>query len=101
MSNSPARAGVIQLTKTCARELGPYGINVNCIAPGRVVTEMTYINRTPKEAEQSIENRKKAAVLNRVGTPEDIANLTLFLASDESSSILPVPTLLLRKYAGK
>ncbi|MFC2067364.1 SDR family NAD(P)-dependent oxidoreductase [Chloroflexota bacterium] len=84
---SAAKAGVIQLTKTCARELGPYGINVNCIAPGRVVTEMTYINRTPEDVERSIESRKKASVLHRVGTPEDIANLAVFLASGESSFI--------------
>ncbi|MFC2065462.1 SDR family NAD(P)-dependent oxidoreductase [Chloroflexota bacterium] len=82
-----AKAGVVQLTKTCARELGPYGINVNAIAPGAFVTDIVYIGRTVEEAELRNENRKKAAALNRVGTPEDIANLALFLASDESSFI--------------
>ena len=82
-----AKAGVVQLTKTCARELGPYGINVNCIAPGRVMTEMNYIGRTPEEVERSMESRKKTVVLHRVGIPEDVANIALFLASDESSFI--------------
>jgi NAD(P)-dependent dehydrogenase (short-subunit alcohol dehydrogenase family) len=82
-----AKAGAIQVTKTCARELGPYGINVNAIAPGSVITEMTHMGRTPEEVEKIIENRKKAAALKRSGTVEDIANLALFLASDESSFI--------------
>ncbi len=82
-----AKAGVIQLTRACARELGPYGINVNAIAPGLIVTDFTYAGRTAKEAEDFIESGKKTAVLERVGAPKDIANAVLFLASDESSYI--------------
>jgi len=81
-----SKAGVIQLTKVCARELGPYGINVNAIAPGVVITDMTYI-RTPAEAERFIEERRNLAVLGRIGTAQDMANLALFLASDQSSFI--------------
>jgi NAD(P)-dependent dehydrogenase (short-subunit alcohol dehydrogenase family) len=44
-----AKAGVIQLTKTLARELGPHGINVNCVAPGTFVTPITSSTRTPKK----------------------------------------------------
>ena len=82
-----AKAGVIQLTKTTAMEAGPYGINVNSIAPGLVVTDLTYSRRSKEEAERFIEDGKERAVLGRVGRPEDIANLALFLASDDSSYI--------------
>jgi NAD(P)-dependent dehydrogenase (short-subunit alcohol dehydrogenase family) len=82
-----AKAGVILLTKTMARELGPHGINVNCIAPGFVVTPMTYTTRTQAEVEKHIESRKKSNVLHQVGKPEDTANAALFLVSDESSFI--------------
>ena len=82
-----AKAGVIQLTKTLARELGPHGINVNCIAPGFIVTPMTYTTRSPQVVEEHLAMRKKSVVLNCVGKPEDIANAALFLVSDESSFI--------------
>ncbi len=82
-----AKAGVIQLTKKCARELGTYGINANSIAPGRVMTDLTRTGRTPEEIEREIANSISAVALKRVGTTDDIANLALFLASDESSFI--------------
>ena len=82
-----AKAGVIQLTKTFARELGPYGINVNCIAPGTMQTPFIYTGRSPEQVEKHLEFRKQQSVLHRVGKPEDIANAALFLASDESSFI--------------
>lgn len=82
-----SKAGVIQLSKVCARELGPYGINVNAIAPGVVLTDIVYYQRTQAEVEQYVEDREKWAALGRVGTVEDIANVALFLASDESSFI--------------
>jgi len=82
-----AKAGVIQLTKTLARELGPHNINVNCVAPGAVLTAATLTSRTPEEAERHLELRRRSTVLQRVGTPEDIAHAVLFLASDEASFI--------------
>lgn len=84
---SAAKAGALQLTKACALELGLYGINVNCIAPGRVITDMTYAGRPLEEAERTEKERIEKTVLHRIGTVEDIANLALFLASDESSYI--------------
>jgi 3-oxoacyl-[acyl-carrier protein] reductase len=77
-----AKAGVIQLTKTLARELGPHGINVNSVAPGFVLTAMTGTTRSPKEVEEHIAVRSASAALGRTGTPEDIANAVLFLVSD-------------------
>ncbi len=84
---APAKAGLIMLTKVCATELGPYGINVNAIAPGAIVTDITYSVRRGEELEKWIELRKSQAVLRRLGTTQDMANLALFLASDESSFI--------------
>ena len=74
------KAGVIQLTKAIAMEAGPYGINVNSIAPGVIMTEMA----TTSLSKEQLEDRKTRAVLNSLGKPEDIANLALFLASEES-----------------
>jgi len=82
-----AKGGVISLTKSTAREAGPYGINVNCIAPGRTITDMIYLNRTQEEIDKFISDGKKYSILGRVGNPEDIASLALFLASDESDFI--------------
>jgi 3-oxoacyl-[acyl-carrier protein] reductase len=86
-SYAAAKAGVIQLTKVTAREAGPYGINVNCIAPGFIATGLSYVGRTREETEISIEERKRLTVLGRAGTPEEVANLALFLACDDSSFI--------------
>jgi len=80
-----SKAGVIELTKCYARELGPYGINVNAIAPGMIVTDI--LRREAENVEQFIEDRKKLAVLGRIGTTQDVANLALFLASKDSSFI--------------
>lgn len=77
-----AKAGTIQLTKLTARILGPYGVNVNAIAAGTIMTEM--------QEEFSDESRQiglKNTLLGREGDPVDVANLALFLASDESSFI--------------
>ena len=89
-SYGPAKAGVIMLTKITALAAGPYGINVNCIAPGLIRTEMTYPQRGKKVTEftkKLIAGKDERAALGRIGQPEDIANLALFLASDDSSFI--------------
>lgn len=82
-----AKAGVNQLTKTLARELGPSQINVNAVAPGFFLTPLTGATRTPEEMKEHIEVRTASAVLKRPGKLEELANVVLFLASDESSFI--------------
>ncbi len=76
------KAGVIGMTKTWAREFGKKGILVNAVAPGFIATEM--VAAMP---EKIIGMMKAKTPLNRLGTPEDIANIYCFLASDEASYI--------------
>jgi 3-oxoacyl-[acyl-carrier protein] reductase len=82
-----SKAGAIRLTKLCSKELGPYGINVNAIAPGFVETDIIYRGRSPQEAKAFIDEEIKNTPIGRAGVPQDIANLALFLASDDSSYI--------------
>jgi len=77
------KAAVVSLTKRLALELGPHGINVNAISPGVVRTEMLQLLEDRDRAR--IDMLSKKAILNRIGAPEDIAGVALFLASDESS----------------
>ena len=79
---SASKAGMIGLAKSIAKELGSRGIRANCIAPGFIITEMT-----DKLPEQVREQWAKAIPLRRGGTPEDVANVALFLASDLSSYV--------------
>jgi len=74
-------------TKACAREFGPYGINVNAIAPGRILTAMVREGKNPEQLESFIKASSEAAVIGRMGDVEDISHLALFLASDDSSFI--------------
>lgn len=86
-SYAAAKAGVIQLTKVVAKLGGPHNINVNAIAPGLIDTEIMYTSQTPEQVELLIRGKKDTSVLERIGQPEDVASLALFLASDESSFI--------------
>jgi NAD(P)-dependent dehydrogenase (short-subunit alcohol dehydrogenase family) len=82
-----SKAGVIQLTKSCAYDLGKYGINVNCVAPGAVNTVMLKGSRSDEEYEILLQGRRARSSLGLVGKPEDIANAVLFLANDKSRYI--------------
>lgn len=75
-----AKAGVIGLTKSAARELASRNITVNCIAPGFIETDMT--EQLPEEMRQSMLG---SIPLARLGQPEEIAKVALFLASDSAS----------------
>jgi len=79
-----SKAGVIQFTKTSAFELGQYGINVNCVAPGAIKTDMLKATMTDQEYAQFLEGRKRISSLGFVAEPNDVANVVLFFASDES-----------------
>lgn len=74
---SASKAGMIGLAKSIAKELGPRGIRANAIAPGFIITDMT--NALSEEVKQEW---AKQIPLRRGGTPEDVANVALFLASD-------------------
>ncbi|ARU62892.1 3-oxoacyl-ACP reductase [Tumebacillus avium] len=76
------KAGVVGMTKTWAKELGPKGVRVNAVAPGFVSTNMT-----DKVPEKVLDAMKLQTPLRRLGQPRDIANAYLFLASDEASFI--------------
>ena len=76
------KAGLIGFTKSLAKELGKYNITVNAVAPGFIATEM--IKTIP---EKVVEMMMSRSPLNRLGTPEDVANSYLFLASDEAAYI--------------
>jgi 3-oxoacyl-[acyl-carrier protein] reductase len=77
-----AKGGVIAFTKSLARELGPFNIQVNCVAPGLIETEMT--EKMPKEQVEAI---VRSTSLNRMGKPEDVAWAVLFLASQQADYI--------------
>ncbi|RWY79969.1 glucose 1-dehydrogenase [Rhizobium leguminosarum] len=82
-----AKAGVIMLTTTLARELSPDGITVNCVAPGSFLTEFSSSTRTPQQVEDHLEYRRTHLLLRRVGTLDELASVILFFASDDSSYV--------------
>ena len=86
---SAAKAGMQGFTKSLAIELGPFGINVNAVAPGFIATDMT--RATAERTGTDFDQMQKAAAeripVRRVGRPEDIANVVSFLVSEDSSYV--------------
>jgi len=77
-----SKAGLIALAKSIAKEMGPRGIRANCIAPGFIDTDMT--SALPEDVR---DGWTKNIPLRRGGTPEDVASVALFLASEMSSYV--------------
>lgn len=75
-----SKAGVIGLSRSMARELGPYGITVNCVLPGATDTEIERDTVTPEQREALIRMRS----IPRGETPEDLAGVVMFLASEDA-----------------
>jgi len=86
---SAAKAGVIAMTRVAAVEYGRYNIRVNCICPGAIETPMAV--RIRKGAPPKEHAIKRISVLERMGKPEEIARMALFLASDEGSFATGAP----------
>ena len=79
---SASKAGVIGFTKALAKELAPSGIRVNCVSPGFITTEMN-----KKFTKDELEDIRDEIPLGIFGTPADIANAVIFLASEKASFI--------------
>ncbi len=77
---SASKAAVIGFTKALAKEVGPSNINVNCVAPGVIMTDMN-------EAldDETLRELKEETPLNCLGTPENIADVVAFLVSDKAA----------------
>jgi NAD(P)-dependent dehydrogenase (short-subunit alcohol dehydrogenase family) len=82
VSYTASKGGIEQFTKAAAVELAEFGIRVNCVAPGAILTE-----RTSREASDYEVTWSKATPLGRVGTPRDVGKAVVFLASDDASYI--------------
>jgi 3-oxoacyl-[acyl-carrier protein] reductase len=86
---SAAKAGIRGLTATMSLELGPFGVRVNAVAPGYIATDMTAatarrLGLDPEEHQRQVAERTP---LRRVGTPEDVAAVIAFLASDDAAYV--------------
>ena len=77
-----SKGGVIAMTKSLARELGFWGIRVNCVAPGSIKTDMTAGLR-----DAALKAVNDGIALRRMGEPEEVANVIMFLASDLASYV--------------
>ena len=90
---SAAKGALRILTKTIAREVGQFGIRCNCVVPGAIATDqmLNYVKRVAAEqgVEEDVINQQllSGCALKTYSTPEDVANLALFLASDQARTI--------------
>ena len=90
---SPAKGALRILTKTIAREVGEYGIRCNCVVPGAIGTDLmlNYMKRVADEQGKTVEEIEAGIVaplpLKTFSTPEDVARMALFLASDDARTV--------------
>ena len=80
-----AKAGIVHYTRVLAAELGPYGIYVNCIAPGLILSSRAVAQG--RNSEESRRHLEPQIPLRRLGTPEDCARVVEFLASELSDYV--------------
>lgn len=90
-----SKAGIIGITKTLARHMGPYNINVNCVAPGRIDTAMTRML-----SKEKLDEVLSKIPIKRLGTIEEVANVIVFLASEGGSYITGTCVEILGGYRG-
>ena len=81
---SASKAGIIGYTKALAKELGAFGVNVNAVAPGLIETAML---KESEARDKIVDMAMAESALKRVGQPEDLANLVVFLASEKAKHI--------------
>lgn len=79
---SSTKAGIIGLTKTLAKNMGPYQITVNCVAPGRINTALTQVL-----APEVVEDIRQKIPMHRIGEPEEVAWVIAFLASQQAGYV--------------
>ena len=86
---SATKAAILQMTRNLALDLAPQGIRVNCVCPGTILTRASrdHMARTGTTMQEFLAAEAPKHLLNRVGSPRDVANAILFLASDEASFI--------------
>lgn len=87
MSGSDAyvasKGGIVTMTRSFAKQFGPHGILVNCVSPGQIDTPMQHVDVPPDVVEAAI----KTCPLRRIGQPEEVASVVVFLASDNASFV--------------
>jgi NAD(P)-dependent dehydrogenase (short-subunit alcohol dehydrogenase family) len=86
---SATKAAILQMTRNLALDLAPQGIRVNCVCPGTILTRASrdHMQRTGQSLDEFLAAEGPKHLLNRVGTPREVAYAVVFLASDEASFI--------------
>ena len=86
---SATKAAILQMTRNLALDLAPHGIRVNCVCPGTILTRASrdHMQRTGQSLDEFLAAEGPKHLLNRVGTPREVAYAVVFLASDEASFI--------------